>query len=502
MSTLNALRNRLVGLTAPGLFGLVTLGITQAAPQQLGPASPPTAPAVDGEVEPPIQFVLLTDGRILSGEVQTEGNQTIVKQKGGSLRLTKRQLEGTFDSLAAIYRYKVDRIADDDPEEHLKLANWCISQKLEAEARAELKQVLAMEPGNRQAKAQLFNLEASEARQAQAKAVAPRRDGSVQRTSADAGRNRAAPLGPPPIFDLPPAATLKRYQEFALTVHPELQRRCASCHHESSALAFQLVRAATPREQMNEMLLRTNLESALALIDRADPDRSPLLSAAVLPHQGRSILGSPNHPTYRAWTQWISGIVEPPMSPIASQAGGQGVHATGGFGSRRAAGSMAVPSVADVPMEPSVLDAQVQAAASKVRRQEIDTGQVRHPDVPGSAQFPTPGIPTTRSGLGAGTIPLPAVNPKAPARSNAGSPQGLPPLPPGIIIDPDADPGLKPLADPRRPDPKELYPAEFDKKKPAVKSRVNLDALEQYMKPGAASSQAPSSPAVPTPMPK
>lgn len=453
-----------------------------------------------------MRHVLLTDGRIYAGVVTRDGSRTIVKLKGGSVTLTKGQLEGDFGSLAEIYQYKLDRVADDDPEEHQKLANWCIAQKLETEARTELKKVLAMEPGNRQAKAQLFNLEANEARKAQAqvktKAAAPRADNALVRTSTDVNQDRPVSAGPPAIFDLPPAPALQRYREFALTVHGELQRRCAGCHNETSGLAFQLVRAGSAREQMNDLLLRTNLEATLPLIDRADPARSPLLTASVLPHQGRSILGSPNHPTYRAWAQWVSGIVEPPSlanPPAPAPAPGT---TSAGFGSRRPNGAGVVPSTVDQPAEPSVLDAQIQAAAARVRRQEYQA-DAAHPGVPASTQFPKPGMPPLNTGGGllpsATATPTPA--PGSPPK--AALPPGMPPLPAGFEFDPEADPNLKPVADPRRPDRKDLYPAEFDTRKAPGKSRVNLDSLEKFMRPGPVSApSAPTPPPVPTPGPR
>src|SRR5262249_9688755 len=211
------------------------------------------------------------------------------------------------------------------------------------------------------------------------------RDDRLVRTAAEAQAQaaRQPAAGPPAIFDLPPALALKRYQEFALTVHPELQRRCAGCHHEQSGLPYKLARAATTREQMNALVLRTNLEATLGLIDRDDPARSPLLVASVLPHKGlnRPILNGTTNPTYKAFAQWTAGVSVGPASldPSAATTAGEGPAPGGGFGSQRGrpTATPELPALNPTPPSNSANDpayqAQMNAAATRARTQTFNT---------------------------------------------------------------------------------------------------------------------------------
>lgn len=548
--------SRLVGLSAPGLWWLMTLGVAEAAaqPQSVDPpsSSPRETPT---EASPPV-VLLLHDGRILEGELSEDGNQWVLRQKAGTLRLARKQVEGVFDSIVAIYRHKLERVAEDDPDEHRKLANWCLSYKLTAEARTELEHVLALNPNDRQAKAQLFNLKASETRQAQAAAdaEASRRDEGLVRTAAQKTGDgigldrRAVTAGPPTIFDLPPALAVKRYQEFALAVHPELQKRCVGCHNERSTLPFQLVKASTSRDQMNELILRTNLEATLVLVDRDDPARSPLLVASVLPHKGlnQSILGGTNHPTYRAFAQWVAGVSTPhpqfEASPLSSglvqpgaSAGSGAVVPTagGGFASQRGTAPAAeAPMPTLTPTPPStgvpVGNSPTPSLSKRSRATEVRTGQIQHPSVPSGTEFPTPmtaggpapgpagarpaqaapgavpGLPTLPGTPAAtpGMPPLPAPNPVAGQPRPGGTPAAITmppatvpgtgtPAQPGAPAGPGGNPALLPMADPTRPDPKNLYPPEFDKTKTSKKSLINLDALDKFMRRDAGSNPKP-----------
>jgi hypothetical protein len=524
--------SHLVGLAIAGLCWLPTLGVVEAAPQSPG-AAVAASPAKGAAASPVI--VLLTDGRLLPGELSEDGTSYLLKQQAGTLRLARKQVEGVFDSIEAIFKYKRDRIAENDPDEHRKLALWCLTHRLNAEARAELEQVLSLNPNDRQARAQMFNLKAAEARRTEGGS----RDDAVVQTAggtsdlAIAHPRRGRPVGsvgPPAIFDLPPVLAVKRYQEFALTVHPELQKRCAGCHHERSNLPFQLVRAVSTRDQLNDLVLRANLDATLALVDRQDPARSPLLVASVLPHRGlnKSILESTNHPTYRALAQWVAGVsssqpqfeVSPLASGSVSPATGAAPPGGGGFATRR---GTATPVEAELPMlaptppsqqPPSPGTAQGSQPAPKVRVTSIQTGQVQHPGVPAEMAFPTSPLV---GGTGNPPATTPAPTPTHPPHGPATAP-GMPPLPtpnpiagspsipvppgtpgpggvaPGttatgrpMTVDPANNPALAPMADPTRPDPKNLYPPEFDKSKAPRKPKIDLNALDTFLRRGQAS---------------
>ncbi len=244
-------------------------------------------------------------------------------------------MEETFESIAAVYRYKRARFPDDDPDEHLKLARWCLGQNMTTEAMAELKTVLAVSPGTREAKAMLNNLEVNAAR-----AQAPRVDPALVQTGGEAtmsapGRGESRPseidasavrravrdLGVPQtpvIFDLPAAVAVKRADQFFRDVHPVLQAACARCHNEQHTGTFQLVEVKS-RRGLSGDVLRANLDATLRLVDADNPARSALLSSALVPHgkgpSPRPIFRGSNDPRYQILAAWVNSLqVKPPVA--------------------------------------------------------------------------------------------------------------------------------------------------------------------------------------------
>ena len=45
-----------------------------------------------------------------------------------------------------MYKYKLERLAENDFDERLKLARWCLGQDMEAEAREQLTAILELDP--------------------------------------------------------------------------------------------------------------------------------------------------------------------------------------------------------------------------------------------------------------------------------------------------------------------------------------------------------------------
>ena len=125
-----------VGLTALGWLGFAASIDVRADP---GPSAPPGQPAAMAVAPSASSTVLsLYDGRVLQGKIQGDGNGYAVIQNGGVLRFRKEQVEGAFSSLQDVYRFKAGRVPERDPDEHLKLADWCLTHHLNAEAKAQL----------------------------------------------------------------------------------------------------------------------------------------------------------------------------------------------------------------------------------------------------------------------------------------------------------------------------------------------------------------------------
>ncbi len=267
-----------------------------------------------------VRYILMTDGRILVGEVSEdkEGGYSI-RQKLGTIRVSHDDVEETFPSLRAIYEHKREHLPPRDIQERMRLYRWCMSYQLLDQAREQLQAVLALSPEHEEAKANLGLLEIRIAR------MNSRVDDQLVRTSATkvttegpremdpAFLNRAlremATRNSPVIFDLPEPQAVKRGQEFNQHIHPLLQMYCAGCHNERTPNGFPLV-SATGRASRDPSLLRANLDTTLKLVDQTNLMQSPLLVNSLLPHKpnNRPIFPGPNHPAYRIFANWVSQL--------------------------------------------------------------------------------------------------------------------------------------------------------------------------------------------------
>ena len=263
---------------------------------------------------------MLSDGRVLKGFL-SERDEThySIRQKFGRFDFPKADLVMSFGSLHDLYRYRLNQFPESDPDEHLKLARWCLKEKMMDEARAELEAVVKYAPKDRIAQAMIEKLDAD------AERVASNRDADVVRTSLDPASASPPPaLDPvaiqaakrelgvgdvPVIFDLPPPLAVKRAQEFSTIIHPILQNKCASCHNERFNGAFRLIEIRGGRSIRGDEL-RVNLDATLQLIDPERLEKSDLLTSLLMPHKSlrRSILGGQNDPYYQIISTWVSKL--------------------------------------------------------------------------------------------------------------------------------------------------------------------------------------------------
>ena len=314
-------------LTVLGLVGHPTPCV--GAWQDPGPPSPPatTTAAPSG----PPTVLLLSNGQVRHGEILKDANGYFVKQKFGTTQYPKRSVERTFRSLREAYEYKKSLCPEQDADERMKLASWCIEQKLMDEAKAELAAVQELSPENRQAKAILATLsrtdalppgsvDPSVARAGVDVETPPPADLSLTKLREEFARNPQT-AGMPAIFDLDVPLAVRRYGEFARNVHPILQKRCAKCHNENTPGEFQMIQTRTSRDLANSLVLQANLEATLRIVDRDDLARSPILTASGMVHDGtggKPVLGGPQTAEYRALAAWVTSLKAAESAPVPS----------------------------------------------------------------------------------------------------------------------------------------------------------------------------------------
>ena len=254
-----------------------------------------------------------------------EENVIVVTQPIGAMRFPKKKVEKVFQSVQEVYKYKLERLAENDFDERLKLARWCLLQNMEAEAREQLNAILELNPKHLEAKAMLVSLDQTQVRLAMRK-----RDPGVQQTAAEQvrppvedkpgaldasvinGAKRGMGISDlPVIFDLPPSQAVKRSDEFARYVHEVLQKYCARCHNDRYEGDFQLVQIKNKHDRTKEAL-RANLDATLRLIDRDNPARSELLASSLRPHgrgpNTRPIFQGSNDKAYQILAAWVNSL--------------------------------------------------------------------------------------------------------------------------------------------------------------------------------------------------
>ncbi len=184
--------------------------------------------------------------------------------------------------------------------------------------------------------------------------------------------------------------------EFGTYVHVELQKHCARCHDADTYKGdFRLVHARNRRDLQNDLLVRTNLDATLRLINPLDLAHSELLTVSALTHppDGRPILGGPNHPTYRVFQTWVANLNDRGESTLAATpARGASSKKPAGEGPAFGAGRFRQTSGA-APAATTGGDFYTPPVASpRLNTMDPSFSQVA-PGVPEAVDFPTPVSP-------------------------------------------------------------------------------------------------------------
>ncbi len=323
-------------LSTLGLAGWTVGNDNQDDPAIPAPAAAVVRP-VDAALDRQPVIVLLHDGRIVKGALSEEDSVYVVTQPIGVMRFPRKRVEKVFASIQEVYSYKLEQLPEKDFDERIKLARWCLEQKLVPEARQQLDAILQLSPKHAQARAMLASLD-----QAQTRLANRLRDPEVQQAGAELVRT---PTGERPgmldtaviyearrgmgisdlpvIFDLPTSQAVKRTDEFARYVHPVLQTYCARCHNEGYDGEFQLVQIRSKQDRTRDAL-RANLDASLKLIDRENPPRSELLASSLRPHgrgpNKRPIFQGSNDRAYQILATWVNKLQATSVAEGVAQA--------------------------------------------------------------------------------------------------------------------------------------------------------------------------------------
>lgn len=248
------------------------------------------------------RLLLLTNGQVLRGTVAVEGDRYVVGTASAELRIPRDSVENICETLAEGYQGKRAAMLAAGGRERFRLIQWCLAQGLLDEAEEELQQAERAEPNH------------------------PRYE--LLRRRLKLARNPARPAPPPEPLAEPAVSDAQldilvrtipssAVETFSQTVQPLLLKNCAAagCHGAAPRSDFQLIRLArgvTPSRRVTQR----NLHAALAWIDRKEPDKSRILTAAAQAHgntQHNKFEGTEGQ-VFRHLAQWVHQVARPDES--------------------------------------------------------------------------------------------------------------------------------------------------------------------------------------------
>jgi hypothetical protein len=240
------------------------------------------------DASPNPSLIVLRDGGVLTGDVSRNETGYVVHHGGTEIQVPAAKVLIACRSLEEAYAAQRREIKQPSAAAHLALATWCLSYGLKAQAAEELAAARKLEPTHPR-------LALLQRRLAATTTTTSSR--SLPETSALSPL--AAAAGPPAaepvmqIDDLTPAVV----ERFTRKVQPILVNNCTAsgCHLRGGPQQFQLDRALL-HGLANRRTTLYNLSATLALVDREQPQLSPLLVVPRQTHGGmRAPIFGPRH---------------------------------------------------------------------------------------------------------------------------------------------------------------------------------------------------------------
>jgi hypothetical protein len=251
-----------------------------------GPPRQPT-PAVPDATGPTAGKVLVLDNeRTLTGDIERVGGQYRIKRLLGETWLAADKVLRLCGSLEEAYAFLRSRANLCDPDERLRLTDWCRQHGLKEQALAEARAAVALCPEHPDPRAV-----------------------RVVKYLVEAQARAEAPAAPPPAGpELPHVdVAAESLGLFASRVQPILMNTCARCHTAGRGGKFQLTRTYNSTLS-DRRALEQNLAMVLLHVNQREPRASLLLTKAVSLH-ARGMSSAPlrgrQTPAYRTLERWV-----------------------------------------------------------------------------------------------------------------------------------------------------------------------------------------------------
>ncbi|HMP79313.1 MAG TPA: hypothetical protein PKD54_07670, partial [Pirellulaceae bacterium] len=282
------------------------------------------------------RVVLLTNGNVLLGRVETNGQTISVWTESGSrMVLPRHQVDAIFQSMDGAYRYRRERIANNSTDEHVKLFEWCVQHKLwdQAQSQIDILQFHSIGRGELWRLSEKLDLakRAGSRVDTAAKPIAshefdrapqPDRDRPITESDSEVHpvsyeeRQRSGPRLLPNSEMSELVARLEPHLvlHYERHIDPILVRNCATggCHGAQDS-TWAVLRVP-PGAESTRMMKLQNLIRTLQHWGTGPVEQRPLLLACHTPHAGLSApIMSRDSVDYRALEAWIVEMAERPL---------------------------------------------------------------------------------------------------------------------------------------------------------------------------------------------
>lgn len=248
-------------------------------------------------LEPQPGVLVLNNGQTLEGKITRAGDGYYVVFENGAIQLPAAKVTLHCRDLQEAYQKQRDSLVGDAVQERIKLALWCLQNKLFDQASEQL-DAAAQGRGDPKIAILRRRLEL-----AQHSDPAP--------TSATASPAPSGLIGADELDRLIRSMPAGTVESFANTVQPLMLNHCATaaCHGPQAQNGFALLRN-TVGGAPSRRLTQRNLYHVLEHVDRDHPESSAILKAAGEPHgpNRTPILNGRETEKYRLLAAWVRSV--------------------------------------------------------------------------------------------------------------------------------------------------------------------------------------------------
>lgn len=292
------------------LTGVMTLA--HGLGQRLAADDSQTPSQPDVQTEVPQKVIVLTNGRVINGDVIDRPGGYLIENSIGQMVIPYTQVRLTAIDLPEAYRKLKLSMREPTASAHVSLGQWCYENRLYDSAREQVKAALILEPERKEARTLLKNIERT--------TLGDTVEASVP-TMATKTRDGFETSEATSLEGLSTSVT----QDFVRRVQPLLMNKCgnARCHGAAGTSDFRL---APVRLGMSgyRTLTDQNLASIRRYIDPQQPRTSSVLTVPQGQHGGRGpIWNGPRADEQlaelRAWVTRIAYEQDPTATAMAAE---------------------------------------------------------------------------------------------------------------------------------------------------------------------------------------